>query len=275
MSSIQLSRALARTGLVCLAAIVVVLFQSAILSNRAVASTLAPRTPVTEKTSLDVDARALHSSASVDLAVEGGSLMAYPPAKVAGERPLAVVYLHGAHGRADKGCPWMRSGATNVGWLVCPKAPNAEPQGVASWGADVRAQSVVVKRAFAAAQASGASGDPGVIVGFSQGSYVAIDIIKLGLLEARGLVLLGAEMHPDANRLRAAGVKRVAFGAGREDAAFASLQEETRRLAAEGIETLFVDLGAVGHTYAADDTTALNDAIVWASGSRGHDRSRT
>ena len=158
----------------------------------------------------------------------------------------------------------MRSGASEVGWLVCPEAPNAEPMGLASWGDDVAQQAVFVNRAIAAAHAQGASTEPGVAVGFSQGAYVTIDIIKTGRARFVGLVLLGAELHPDVQRLRAAGVVRVALGAGRQDAAFASLKEETARLANEGIETRFVDLGNVGHTYAAEDAAALSEAIAWA-----------
>src|SRR5215207_6529888 len=42
-------------------------------------------------------------------------VLAYPAADAA--KPT-VVYLHGIHGRAENGCPWMRAGD---GWLVCPE----------------------------------------------------------------------------------------------------------------------------------------------------------
>jgi len=34
------------------------------------------------------------------------------------------------------------------------------------------------------------------------------------------------------------------------------------------MEVRFYDLGRVGHTYAAEDTATLREAIAWASGNR-------
>ena len=111
--------------------------------------------------------------------------------------------------------------------------------------------------------------EPGVAVGFSQGSYVAVDLVKARLARFRGLVLLGAEMHPNAQTLKDAGVKRVALGAGSLDGAHDSLVIEARRLDGEGLETRFFELGHVGHTYAVEETTILRDAIAWAGGLDG------
>lgn len=216
--------------------------------------------------SREVTARGANHASPTTLTTEGETLMAYPPASP--QRSLAVVYLHGAHGRADRGCPWIRSGAAELGWLVCPEGVESEPNGVASWGADVFAQRAVLERALRAASRAGASPEPGVAVGFSQGSYVAVDLIKSRLARFRGLVLLAAPMHPDASLLAAAGVRRVAYGAGKQDGAYAALASETARLASEGIETRFFDLGNVGHTYAAEDTASLHEAIAWAGGLR-------
>jgi predicted esterase len=149
---------------------------------------------------------------------------------------------------------------------VCPEAIEKQPDGSWSWGADVFKQAPVVARSLRAAQATGASTEPGVAVGFSQGSYVALDLVKARLATFRGLVLLGAEMHPNAKTSMDAGVKRVALGAGRLDGAHDSLVEETARLASEGLEVRFFDLGRVGHTYAVEDTAILRDAIAWAGG---------
>jgi predicted esterase len=152
---------------------------------------------------------------------------------------------------------------------VCPEAIEAQPDGSWSWGADVLAQGPVVARALKAAEAKGASTEPGVAVGFSQGSYVALDLVKARLAKFRGLVLLGAEMHPNAKTLRERGVERVALGAGSLDGAHASLVEEAERLASEGLETRFFELGAIGHSYAVENTTVLRDAIAWAGGIDG------
>jgi predicted esterase len=149
---------------------------------------------------------------------------------------------------------------------VCPEAIERQPDGSWSWGADVFEQSPVVARALRAAVANGATSEPGVAVGFSQGSYVALDLVKARLAKFRGLVLLGAELHPNAKTLRDAGVMRIALGAGTLDGSHASLVEEANRLNGEGLETRFFELGAIGHTYAVPDTSVLRDAIAWAGG---------
>ena len=205
--------------------------------------------------------RGLHASVPTKV---GKHLAFAPPAAKA--NATTVVYLHGAHGLAEKGCPWMRSGASEVGWLVCPEAINADAGGTWSWGADVAAQGAVVEDALASARAAGASSEPGVAVGFSQGSYVALDLVKTGRAKFKGLVLLGAEMHPSAERLRDGGVSRIVLGAGSQDGAYASMKEEAKKMNIDGLEVRFVDLGNVGHTYAAENTDALRGAIAWAGG---------
>jgi hypothetical protein len=76
-------------------------------------------------------------------------------------------------------------------------------------------------------------------------------------------------MHPSAQRLRDAGVSRVVLGAGAQDGAYASMKEEAQKMNAQnidGLEVRFVDLGNVGHTYAAENTDGLRTAIAWAGG---------
>lgn len=229
----------------------------------------APATLVHDKVARADVTRGIDLAVATTLATDEGKMLAYPPSKRVKKAPIAVVYLHGVHGLAEKGCPHVRNGASDLGWLVCPEAIEKDAAGLYSWGADVFEQSAVVGRAIRAAHAQGAAKEPGVAVGFSQGSYVAVDLVNARLAKFRGLVLLGAEMHPNAKTLVDAGVKRVALGAGKRDAAYASLVIEAERLDAEGVETRFFDLGAVGHTYAAEDTTALRTAIAWAGGVDG------
>lgn len=235
-------------------------------ANLAVAGTKegtpkAARSFAPSKISFEAEARGHHASSATKL---GKHLAFAPPAAKA--NATTVVYLHGAHGLAEKGCPWMRSGASEVGWLVCPEAINADVGGAWSWGSDVAAQGAVVEGALASARTAGASNEPGVAVGFSQGSYVALDLVKTGRAKFRGLVLLGAEMHPSPERLRDAGVSRIVLGAGAQDGAYPSMKEEARKMNIDGLEVRFVDLGNVGHTYAAENTDGLRAAIAWAAG---------
>ena len=264
--SISLTRALRRLSF---AGVVVATLLGSALSRGAAAGTDAGPTARTEahvRTSLGGETRGVYSRLPITLQTEGHELLAFPPAKTAAARPMTVVYLHGARGRAANGCPAFRSGASELGWLVCPEAIEPQPDGSWSWGADVFQQRPVVARAIHAAEAKGASPEPGVAVGFSQGSYVALDLVRARFARFRGLVLLGAELHPNVKTLRDAGVRRVALGAGQLDATYASLEEEALRMANEGLEARFFDLGRVGHTYVVDDTAVLRNAIAWAGG---------
>ncbi|MDB4946727.1 MAG: hypothetical protein JWP97_6261 [Labilithrix sp.] len=197
-----------------------------------------------------------------------GTLLAFPP-KPGIAAPLAVVYLHGIHGRAENGCPWLRDGATDLGWLVCPRANERLPGDTYSWSGtafDVRA---VVARAERAAQVAGADPARGtVLVGFSQGAYVAMDLLRARLGSYRGLVLIGAEVAPDRALLQAAGVSRVVLAAGELDASAGPLRRAAERLGAEGADVRFASLGAIGHSYQTTDREALRDAIAWAGGAR-------
>lgn len=210
-------------------------------------------------TALAGDARALYSSTPTTL---GGTLLAYPPAPSAAERPTAFVYLHGAHGLAERGCPTFRAGASDHGWLVCPEALERDAVGHFSWGADLRAQARVVDHALSAVPSTALP----VVVGFSQGSFVFLDLAKTHRVRARAAILLGADIHPVVADLRAAGVTRVVLGSGAKDAPYRSLKAEVARLEAEGMPARFVDLGGVGHTYATEHPAALREAMGWAAG---------
>jgi predicted esterase len=266
--SISFARAFARVALVCL---VTAASLGTVFVRRASAagetSAISPRTTELVAAKPDGETRGHYVSTPMKLRLGGQDILAYPPVSGSASPPMAVVYLHGVHGRAENGCPWFRGGASEVGWLVCPEGAVHEANGTASWGGDVFAQGAVVSRALRAAEEHGASSEPGVAVGFSEGGYVALDLVKTHQARFRGLVLIAApEAHPSARKLHETGVVRVALAAGSEDAAYAPLVEDTKRLQREGMDARFYDLGHVGHTYAAEDTTTLRDAIAWASG---------
>jgi predicted esterase len=103
-----------------------------------------------------------------------------------------------------------------------------------------------------------------VIVGFSQGAYVALDLVRARLGRYRGLVLIGADVEPAKVLLDAAGVGRIVLAAGALDASYAPLQRAAARLRREGMDVRFVDLGRIGHSYQTTDKEALRDAIAWA-----------
>lgn len=204
------------------------------------------------------------------------SILAFPPRPAtasvpAPSRPITVVYLHGVHGRAENGCPWLRDGASEVGWLVCPDANAHLANDTFSWSGTVAERHAVVARAERAAQAQGADpGRAGVLVGFSQGAYVALELVRARLGRHRGLVLIGADVEPSREVLAAAGVDRIVLAAGDLDGASASMRRAAERLRREGVAVRFVTLGRIGHSYQVSEPgpkEALRDAIAWAGGS--------
>lgn len=277
MKSHRLPRAARSIAVVCLA-FAVVLVAVISFSTRAAARIEPSRANVTKAIATrDVTrrgdvTRTKVSSEPIVLRDGATALFAYPPlptsAAALARAPLTVVYLHGIHGRPENGCPWLREGATEIGWLVCPAANSPLPNGTFSWGGSLFEQHAVVARAEHAAQVNGATADTAnVIVGFSQGAYLAVDLVRARLGSYRGLVLIAADVEPTFAMLTAAGVDRIVLAAGDLDGSSGPLKRTAARLAREGMDARFVSLGPIGHTYATPETTALRDAIVWAGGS--------
>lgn len=219
-----------------------------------------------ERTTKDETIRGKYPATPVVLEAEGASMIAFPP-RSKEQKAITVVYLHGIHGLPQNGCPWLREGASEVGWLVCPAANSPLPNGTFSWGGPLADQAAVVARAERAAQSAGADANSAnVLVGFSQGSYLAVDLVSHRVGRYRGLVLVAAEVEPSAAVLRDAGVTRIVLAAGQLDGSYVPLRRTAERLRREGVDVRFVDLGAIGHTYQTTETAALASAIAWAGG---------
>lgn len=196
-----------------------------------------------------------------------GPLFAFPPSPSA-RSPLTVVYLHGIHGKPENGCPHFRHGATELGWLVCPRANAAavELPGAFSWGGSTFDKRAVIEDAV---RATKADARPPVLVGFSQGAFVATEIVEARAMRVRGLVLMSAEVEPSAASLVAAGAERVVLASGDLDGARTAMLRTAARLQREGIDARFVSIGRVGHMYVPEsdaDAAALAEAIRWAGG---------
>lgn len=209
---------------------------------------------------------ALHTSGEVAASKTRAPILTYPP-KPSVEAPVTVIYLHGIQGRPEHGCQWFEADVTEIGWLVCPAANQKHPNGTFSWSGSASQKRETVARAEAAPAFDGTDAhEHKVIVGFSQGAYVALDLVRARLGRYRGLVLIGAEANVTRAELEAAGVSRLVLAAGRYDATFAPLERAATRLRKEGMAVRFIDLGTIGHSYVAKDRQALHDAIGWASG---------
>ncbi len=246
--------------------VLLVLSAVVFLSDFAAASRRAPPTPTsaptpaaTPRATVDTATRERADASPTRLP---GDLLAFAPPR-ATARPKTIVYMHGAHGRAEKGCPVFRAAAADLGWLVCPEAVDHDADGATSWGANIVGQGAILAETLRTAQAAGASPDGAIAVGFSQGAYAAVDLVKFMHVRFAGLVLIGADMHPSAATFRDGGVRRVAFASGRYDVP--QLRAVAEDLAREGVDARYFDMGNVGHTYLAEDPQVLDDAIAWAS----------
>ena len=210
---------------------------------------------------------------------ESRAVFAYPPAATAttaaSARRPAVVYLNGLCGVTTNGCPHFHEGVAPFGWLVCPPANAKCPGGGASWSGPPSARRAVIDAAVSdVAQAFPELVDasaPTVLVGFSQGAYTALDVARVTPSKYTGLLLIGADVEPTPESLRAAGVTRIALAAGAGDMAAAPMRMTATALAAAGVDARYFSLGKVGHTYVADTdhTHALTEALAWVEGREG------
>lgn len=183
---------------------------------------------------------------------EKAALYAYAPTTADGPKPLTI-YLHGVCGQPTNGCPYFRDGTTSASWLLCPTAPTACEGGGGSWAGTVsmqeRAENDAERRALAAYPNAIDAKAPRVLIGFSQGAYVARNLILAQRGRYRAALFIGADISTTAESFRLAGIERVAFAAGRYDMTRKPLEAEYAKLHAAGFPARFVDLGNVGHTY--------------------------
>lgn len=191
----------------------------------------------------------------------GGNVLAYAPPEGAPLDAPTILYLHGIRGRAENGCPWMRTGTSDIGWIVCPEPKIRHGEGF-SWSGRVAKDARVVSAALGATRSKA----PRVAVGFSQGAYLTVALLKKQKQHFRGVVLLGANVNPRAQVLRRTGVRRVVLGASADEPWRHALRARAKHLRQAGIEARFIDLGHVGHTYVARDPEVVREAIAWAAG---------
>jgi dienelactone hydrolase len=186
-----------------------------------------------------------------------------PPASSDAAR-ATFVYLHGVCGLTTNGCGHF---AAAPGWLVCPQANATCANGGSSWGGSVEDKIASVDRALDAAHVRWpeSARAPVVLVGFSQGAYVAMDIARAQPGRYAGLLLLGADTGGGAlSRLRAAGVPRVALVCGAYDMMFPKMRDTPRALAPFGVSARFASLGRVGHTYVGEESDeVLTSMLAW------------
>lgn len=196
--------------------------------------------------------------------------VAYPPADASAPH-APIVYLHGMWATPEDSCPLLEHAATARGFLVCPRGNAPSPPEGRMWTGTYATVAPSVHAALATASALSPGeldrNASGTLVGYSNGAYFAAEIAMHEPGRWTGLVLLSMRLDLDAERLRAAGVRRVVLAAGDRDGSYDAMRAQAEHLAASGLPTRFMSLGAVGHELPVPpgiDTT-LEEALTWVS----------
>jgi predicted esterase len=194
--------------------------------------------------------------------------VAYPPSDASAPR-APIVYLHGMWATPEDSCPLLAPAATARGFLVCPRGNSpSSPEG-RMWTGTYATVAPWVHSALdtASALSPGALDRQaaGTLVGYSNGAYFAAEIAMHEPGRWPGLVLLSMRLDLDADKLRAAGVRRVVLAAGDRDGSRASMRAQAARLSEAGLSARFMSLGDVGHELPVPpgiDAT-LAEALAW------------
>ncbi len=169
-----------------------------------------------------------------------------------------MVLLHGICGEPSNSCAVFAP--LTSGSLVCARADLECPAGGAMWSGG-RGALERIERAMENAEGDGAG--PRMLIGFSQGAYVALRAAKASPQRFVSLLLIGAFVAPTRAELETAGVVRLGLAAGDHDAAAATMRETAKTLQAAGYAATFTSLGRVGHSYVGDDPQKLARAVRW------------
>jgi predicted esterase len=176
--------------------------------------------------------------------------------------------LHGMCGHPESACAPFVDVSTSRGWLVCPRAEDACGGGT-RWRLHGPDDGQLVEGSVRALVRSHEgevdASAPRVIVGFSLGGIAAVQIAQGTVGKYAGLVVVASQVHPDADALKKAGVRRVVLAAGDFDMTSAPLQEDARKLASQGVLTRFVSLGKYGHGYPPDMEEKMREPMAWVA----------
>jgi predicted esterase len=166
-------------------------------------------------------------------------------------------------------CEGWNQGGRPHGFLVCPAGNTAstEPGEAFDWGGSPEDRLAALDAQLAAVETvygpllDHEKGD--VVVGFSRGAFLARDLVYARPGRFHGMILLGAAVRLDPERLRDAGVKRVLLASGDLDDARKTMVHTAAFLPARGVEARFVSLGPIYHKLPADLGRVMREALRW------------
>ena len=192
------------------------------------------------------------------------AVLAFRPKSTQANRPM-VVMLHGMCDPPERECPYFANTVTEFAWLVCPKARLRCPGGQTLWDWRKKYETVdaAVERVERFAPDDVDASGERILIGFSLGALAAMDIAHRGEGRWQRLLLIGAEVYPNARLLARAGVKRVLLASGERDMMRWHMSNEARRLDQQGIPARYMSMGPVGHWFAPDMDTWMKDALAW------------
>lgn len=192
-------------------------------------------------------------------------ILAYPPSSTRAA-PLMVM-LHGMCDSPQNECPSFAVPSTSSRWLVCPRANLQCDGGGTIWSGDPRIRSSLVDSTVERMHASfpGRFDDqaPATLVGFSLGSFMALDVAQRSNGQWKNLLLIGAKIEPDARLLKQAGVQNVLLASGDRDMMKWHMVGVASQLQRRGVRATYMSLGNVGHWFAADMDAWLASAMQW------------
>jgi predicted esterase len=183
------------------------------------------------------------------------------------ERRVTVM-LHGMCDEPEYECPYFAKTVTGGSWLLCPRATLRCDGGGSIWPWQT------FERDIEASVERVAESHPGeldarrgrTLIGFSLGAIRGMDLAHSGGGRWPSVVLIGAKVHPDAARLRAAGAPRLLLAAGDYDMMKWQMAGEARRLVRQGYPAAFMSLGKIGHWFPSDFAERLERGLAWVHG---------
>jgi predicted esterase len=196
-------------------------------------------------------------------------ILAYPPVRSHAPAPLMVM-LHGMCDAPQNECPSFAMSSTSNNWLVCPRANLQCEGGGTIWSGEPKVRSALVEQTLQRLRAA----FPGrvdevaaaTLVGFSLGSFVAVDVAQRSRGQWKNLLLVGAKIEPDARLLTEAGVENVLLASGDRDMMKWHMVGVASRLQRRGVRASYMSMGNVGHWFADDMDGWLAKAMQWFAG---------
>jgi predicted esterase len=197
------------------------------------------------------------------------SIEVYPPVEPRPSAPL-VVFLHATCMDPRPVCDLVGKSAREGTFLVCPSGPST-CFGAPDWHGTGEVKSAFLTSALDKVEQRLGKyvAHDDTLIGWSRGAFAARDILYADVAAGAAprftsLVLIAADVTPDPDKLRKAGIRRVYFTAGDQDGSRGTMKRAADKLAAAGIPARYASLGPIGHWLPDDLDARLAPGIAWA-----------